>query len=234
MHAAIYLCFAVKSDLIYHQQDHWLVQEKTLKISHSLLNQPHSQSIEICIELYLVTSKSNRDLLLSLLLFTVRNLLIWHRGMPFQVWISWLSHGRLCSGATFVMQAVPEVECPWREWGQCLQLTVASCWFLLVMSDTSLLSAALSNFYHLDLSDVFTSLVKAGLFARMTHWGHLNFGLRFRMTLKGKQLLAETIVVRRQRWSFVYLFGSLRIRPRTLIGPNDLGIGMYMKISLTI
>lgn len=61
MHAAIYLCFAVKSDLIYHQQDHWLVQEKTLKISHSLLNQPHSQSIEICIELYLVTSKSNRS-----------------------------------------------------------------------------------------------------------------------------------------------------------------------------
>ena len=54
MHAAIYLCFAVKSGLIYHRQDHWLVQKKTLKISHSLLNQPHSPSIEICIELYLL------------------------------------------------------------------------------------------------------------------------------------------------------------------------------------
>ena len=35
--------------------------------------------------------------------------------------------------------------------------------------DASLLSAALSNFYHLALSDVFASLVKVGLFARMIH-----------------------------------------------------------------
>ena len=63
------------------------------------------------------------------------------------------------------------------------------------MSDTYPLSAALSNFYHLALLDVFASLVKVGLFARMTHRGHLSFGFHFRMTPKGKQLLGETIVV---------------------------------------
>ena len=75
-----------------------------------------------------VTSESNRDLLLSLLLFIVRNLLIWHRGMPFRVPISWLCQRCLCSGATFVMQDVLEVECSWREWADSGQLLISSCY----------------------------------------------------------------------------------------------------------
>lgn len=142
-----------------------------------------------------VTSKSSRDLLLTLLLFTVRNLLIWH------TYDLYLCLDLLAGSRTPVLWGyLCDAGCSrggvcLEGWGQCLQLTVAGCWFPLVMSDASLLSAALSNFYHLALSDVFASLVKVGLFARMIHWGHLSFGLHFRMTPKGKQLLEETVVV---------------------------------------
>lgn len=110
-------------------------------------------------------------------------------------WISWLGQGHLCSGATLCSAGCSRGGCL-EEVRQCLQLTVAGCWFPLVMSDASLLSAALSNFYHLALSDVFASLVKVGLFARMIHWGHLSFGLHFRMTPKGKQLWKTVVVCR--------------------------------------
>lgn len=118
------------------------------KISHSLLNQPHSQSIEICIELYLLLLPKVAEICFWLYFYLQWETCLHDIHMTYiRVRISWLGQGHLCSGATFVMQAAPEVECVWRGEGSACswQWPAADFLWLCLMHLSCLLHCQIST-----------------------------------------------------------------------------------------